>query len=553
MEHYTQHEVGTRNPMSLIEGETHTPNKKRSLNPYVIGFLLFSASLLTFATFQIGHKSANNENDDTFLPDYDKLPRTTFVHLFEWKWSDIEKECIEYLGPNGFSAVQVSPPNEHVDHTKLKDVSPDAANYDPWWARYQPVSYIINSRSGNREEFKKMIDTCASVNVDIYVDLILNHMARDQVGYGVSGTYFNSETLEYSIYSASDFNSCEPEGIQGSDYANNADRVRRCRLVDLPDLNHDSVYVKQRLTDFVQDLVNLGVKGFRLDAGKHMYPKDINDIMNPVQGEFYIFSEVYDFGSEAVSVNEYTPYHDVTEFRYEVTIASKFTEFGQTLASLRGIGEGFGYVNSNNAVVFTDNHDSQRGSGKLLYRKGRTYDLANVFVLAYPYGYPKIMSSYYFNDGEFSRGPPSDSQGNTNDVFNGDGSLNCREGEWVCEHRRRPMSNMVKFKNFMAQEAANDVQHWWDNGFQAIAFARSAEGESVGFVIINKEDFPITNRWYTGLPNIEYCDTLDGDWGLCGPECGECDGRRVKVQDGFLETTVEPMSALAIHTGATIV
>lgn len=29
------------------------------------------------------------------------------VHLFQWKWRDIAKECEEYLGPNGFGAVRV--------------------------------------------------------------------------------------------------------------------------------------------------------------------------------------------------------------------------------------------------------------------------------------------------------------------------------------------------------------------------------------------------------------------------------------------------------------
>ena len=41
------------------------------------------------------------------------VPRTVFVHLFEWKWTDIGKECEDWLGPKGFAAVQISPPNEH--------------------------------------------------------------------------------------------------------------------------------------------------------------------------------------------------------------------------------------------------------------------------------------------------------------------------------------------------------------------------------------------------------------------------------------------------------
>lgn len=36
-----------------------------------------------------------------------KFNRTTLVHLFEWKWNDIAKECEEFLGPKGYAGVQV--------------------------------------------------------------------------------------------------------------------------------------------------------------------------------------------------------------------------------------------------------------------------------------------------------------------------------------------------------------------------------------------------------------------------------------------------------------
>ena len=33
--------------------------------------------------------------------------RTTMVHLFEWKFADIAKECETFLGPMGYGGVQV--------------------------------------------------------------------------------------------------------------------------------------------------------------------------------------------------------------------------------------------------------------------------------------------------------------------------------------------------------------------------------------------------------------------------------------------------------------
>ena len=41
-------------------------------------------------------------NDHTCADD-----RSVIVHMFNWLWTDIEKECADYLGPKGFCGVQV--------------------------------------------------------------------------------------------------------------------------------------------------------------------------------------------------------------------------------------------------------------------------------------------------------------------------------------------------------------------------------------------------------------------------------------------------------------
>ena len=81
------------------------------------------------------------------------------VHLFEWRWDDLATECETVLGPAGYSAVQVSPPTEN--HVVVGR---------PWWERYQPVSYALETRSGSRDEFADMVSRCASAGVDVYVD-----------------------------------------------------------------------------------------------------------------------------------------------------------------------------------------------------------------------------------------------------------------------------------------------------------------------------------------------------------------------------------------------
>ena len=77
-----------------------------------------------------------------------------FVHLFEWRWPDIARECELFLGPKGYKGVQISPPSEHA-------VITSGGAFYPWWQRYQTVSYKLDqSRSGTAAELRDMVTRC---------------------------------------------------------------------------------------------------------------------------------------------------------------------------------------------------------------------------------------------------------------------------------------------------------------------------------------------------------------------------------------------------------
>lgn len=124
--------------------------------------------------------------------------RSVIVHLFEWQWKDIANECEHYLGPNGFAAIQISPPNEHA---VIKEP------FRPWYERYQPVSYNLTSRSGTEKELINMVERCNAVNVRIYADAVINHMAGGR-GIGSAGNHFNGVKRNFPsvAYSQVDFN-----------------------------------------------------------------------------------------------------------------------------------------------------------------------------------------------------------------------------------------------------------------------------------------------------------------------------------------------------------
>jgi alpha-amylase len=490
-------------------------------------------------------------------------PRTAFVHLFEWKWTDIAKECENYLGPKGFAAVQVSPPNEHAI------IRQSNGNY-PWWERYQPVGYsVAQSRSGTAAEFQDMVTRCHNVGVDIYVDAVINHMTGGG-GSGFDGTYYHgSNSSSYTkytypgTYAEWDFHSCHSNITNYGDAGN----VQNCELAGLSDLDTGSAYVRGKLANYMISLANMGVRGFRIDAVKHISPTDMSAIIDQVNAAItpdpYYFQEVIDGGGEAVHASDYFGVSggqaDVTEFKYQDKLSKKFLNATypggyEKLAELSTFGATWGLMPSDKAIVFTANHDTQRGHGGggsfISYQNGTLNDLSHVFMLAWPYGYPSIMSSFAFESSTTAgtdAGPPSDANGNTNGIYPaGSNTPNCFNQTpgvgWVCEHRWRPIGNMVAFRNYTS--SIWSTSNWWDNGNNQIAFSRGDKG----FVAINREGSALSRTFQTGLPAGTYCDVIHGDF---DSGANTCSGPTVTVSaGGSASISVGAMSAVAIYGGA---
>ena len=113
--------------------------------------------------------------------------------------------------------------------------------------------------------------------------------------------------------------------------------------------------MRTQTVNYLQDLINIGVTGFRFDAGKHMEPRDIDAIINRLSGKPYMFLEITGTGPEAVTYRNYNlDLSDVTEFKYSNLIGNTFAN--GFLSSLQNFGEGM--MSPLSAVVFTDNHDN---------------------------------------------------------------------------------------------------------------------------------------------------------------------------------------------------
>jgi len=481
--------------------------------------------------------------DQTYRASGHGLAGDVVVHLFEWKWTDIATECEGVLGPAGFAAVQVSPPQEH-SLTPSRD----------WSQRYQPVSYsVAKSRSGTGAEFAAMVTRCKAAGVGIIVDAVINHMTNfPSPGVGSNGTAYTKYDYP-GLYSPADFHPpCTVNDYQS------AANVQDCELFSLPDLKTELPSVRQKIADYLLMLARLGVAGFRVDAAKHIQQVDLDEILGLVNRTLvsegrplpYVFLEIAGGQGEALAPRDYygAGYasggaSDVTEFTF-TGVGNKFRGVnGEYIAQLNPNGPpgsqfseaAWGLMPSDKAVVFLQNHDTQHQCG-LSHRQGDVFRLASVWMLAQPYGYPSVLSSYAFDcPSGNSVGPPSDAAGNTNDVSCAPDLATATTGQWVCEHRDRHIRNMVGFRRAVAGTA---ITRWWDNGANAIAFSRGDRG----FVAINRESTAVTATIATGLAPGSYCDRLTG-----GRTAAGCAGATVVVDGtGSVTLTLAPNTAIAI-------
>ncbi|MEU2158632.1 carbohydrate-binding module family 20 domain-containing protein [Streptomyces sp. NPDC019396] len=417
--------------------------------------------------------------------------------LFEWRFDSVARACSDTLGPAGYGYVQVSPPQEHIQGGQ-------------WWTSYQPVSYRIAGRLGDRAAFSAMVGACHAAGVKVVADTVINHMAAGS-GTGTGGSPYTKYGYP-GLYSSRDMDDCTAQITNYQDRAN----VQNCELVQLADLDTGEEYVRTRIAGYLDDLLSLGVDGFRIDAAKHIPAADLAAIKaklgNP--GVYWKQEAIHGAG-EAVSPSEYLGNGDVQEFRYARDLKRVLNN--ENLAHLKNFGEGWGYMASGRSAVFVDNHDTERGGDTLSYKDGAGYTLANVFMLAWPYGAPDVHSGYEWTDRD--AGPP-----------NG-GTVNaCYSDGWKCQHAWREISSMVAFRNVAHGQG---VTNWWDNAGDAIAFGRGDKA----FVAINHESSPLTRTFQTSLPAGAYCDVQSGT------------GVTVNASGQFTRT-LDADTAVALHVGA---
>ena len=308
-----------------------------------------------------------------------------------------------------------------------------AADY-PWWQDYQPVSYQLTTRRGDRAAFASMVQhlprrrredlrrrggqphgrRCLHRHRQRRIHLLrTTPIRRCRTGPTTSTTAGATATTT------------SPTTATGG-------RCRTASWSTCPTWRPSPRYVRGKLTGYLNDLVSLGVDGFRVDAAKHMPAGDLAAIVDPVTGDPYVFSEVIEGGSGEPDTGGVRR----DRRRDRVPLRRRGRQRVPRRQPVQPEQPGrrrCGWAPATRWRSWTTTTPSATAGPSSPTRTAARYALAEAFMIAYPYGVPQVMSSFTFTDPE--AGPPASSNGTTNAVTCGSG--------WACEHRWRTTANMV--------------------------------------------------------------------------------------------------------------
>ncbi|WP_434567486.1 alpha-amylase family protein [Vibrio chagasii] len=400
------------------------------------------------------------------------------LHAFDWCYADVMKNA-PLIQELGYKSVLVSPAMKSLRAPK----GSGRASRTQWWQRYQPQDYrMIDNQLGDTSDFIAMVKTLKQHGLRTYVDVVFNHMAnessirsdltypnaQDLTSYQNDPEYYESirlfGDLSKPLFDENDF--VEAFGIKNW---KDTWEVQNGRITGgasdpgLPTLlDNDNVVAQQRA--YLKALKAIGVKGFRIDAAKHMTLSHLRKVWtDDICEEMHIFGEIITDGG--ATEEEYQlflePYLKHTrlgayDFPLFNTIYKAFEEqgsfkslinpycFGQALSNMR-------------AITFAVTHDIPNNDVFLEHIMDEVDErLAHAFILGRDGGVPLIYS-------ELSTSGILDQHG---------------QPRWLNDWQAPYMKSMIQFHNHVHGEAMRVVEANDD----LMVFVRGDKG----IVVINK-------------------------------------------------------------------
>lgn len=180
--------------------------------------------------------------------------------MFQWRLGDIIP-MISTVKEQGFDAIQISP----IQGTKDSGME--------WWKLYQPTNFKIgNTQIGAKEQLKELCAVANQYGIKVIVDVVLRHVAGDPQSPLAPHKDVDPDLLPYL---------CK-EQIPCNNYEDRWQCTHRCTGMPMFDYNNPNYIAK--VIDFLNELLDCGVWGFRLDQLKHYaLPQEGSDFLTYLQ------------------------------------------------------------------------------------------------------------------------------------------------------------------------------------------------------------------------------------------------------------------------------
>lgn len=191
----------------------------------------------------------------------DAVNTETILHAWSWNFPEMARSMKE-IKDAGFTMIQTSPVQQcYSPEGSGKKIFDENVTEGNWYYYYQPTDWKIgNSILGSRDQMKAMMDSAAKYDIKVIVDVLPNHTAFDIDA--VSDDFYKAVGGRDKMFHSNGLKSMK-------DYN---DRLQ-CTLWGsggLPDVNTENPDFQKYYMQFVNELLEMGVRGFRYDTAKHI-------------------------------------------------------------------------------------------------------------------------------------------------------------------------------------------------------------------------------------------------------------------------------------------
>lgn len=358
-------------------------------------FFLLSASAALSAALMMSCKSA---------PENPGEPTEDEVILHAWTWSfDNVAKNMKQIADAGYDYVQISPAQTCYvgDGGGMALFSQEGDSVmGKWYYYYQPTDWKVgNYMLGNRDQLKAMCDSAAKYGVRVIADVLPNHVAIDdsKVLPGLDSAAGNHDLLLHAA-----------GRTPITDY-NDRLQCTTGEMGGLKDVNTENPGFQHYYLEYVNDLLSLGVRGFRYDTAKHIgLPSDPLDPRSErnnfwdvatgreaVQGlslalpadSLFIYGEVLQ--DKNTKEEEYAEYMDLTASSYG-SVLRHALEAGK--ADSTELSQWHHPVSPDRLVTWVESHDTYCNAHESASMSDEAIRAGWVFLTARQHGRPLFYS-----------------------------------------------------------------------------------------------------------------------------------------------------------------